>query len=353
MLTVAGAVQALHAARVRTCFPFHPRPRTRRGHLAASGYDTAMRRSRSFQANAGRQSGSRRVLCTFLVLAIAVTACRLYAEPVSVRDDYGHSVQLAQFASRVVSLSPHLTELVYAAGAGTRLVGALEYSDFPPEARKLPRVGSDSGIDLEAVLSLKPDLIVAWPNAGSRRSVDRLAALGIPTYRSEPRELEDIARTLERLGTLAGTQSSAGRAANRFRAERARLEALYSARSPVRVFYEVWDRPLQTVNGAHVISKVIRLCGGTNVFEELALIAPEISAESVLQANPEMIVASGLSAARPASLDRWREFSRMTAVARGNLYAIPPDLIQRHTPRLLQGAARMCALIDEVRQARR
>lgn len=274
------------------------------------------------------------------------------AAPVSVRDDYGNTVKLDRPALRVVSLAPHLTEALYAAGAGGRLVGALEYSDFPPEARRLPRVGSESGIDLEAVLALKPDLIVAWPNAGSVRAVDRLAGLGIPTYRSEPREFEDIARTLERLGTLTGTGRLAAEAANHFRTERAKLEARYSKRPPVRVFYEVWDRPLQTVNGAHVISKVIRLCGGENVFQQLPLIAPEIAAEAVLRANPELIVASGLDAGRPPSLERWRAFPGMTAAARGNLYAIPPDLIQRHTPRLLQGAARLCEVLEEVRRKR-
>lgn len=302
------------------------------------------------RVNFRRQSRPCRFGRVLAALMAGFASGALCAQPVSVRDDYGNTVRLPRTAERVVSLSPHLTELVYAAGAGARMVGALEYSDFPPEARKLPRVGSDSGIDLEAVLGLRPDLIVAWPNAGSRRAVDRLAALGIPTYRSEPRELEDIARTLERLGTLAGTHAIAIESANRFRAERARLEGRYSARPPVRVFYEVWDRPLQTVNGAHVISKVIRLCGGENVFENLPLIAPELSSEAVLQANPEMIVASGLGPERPESLDRWREFSKMTAVAQGSLYAIPPDLIQRHTPRLLLGAARLCELIDEVRR---
>lgn len=268
---------------------------------------------------------------------------------VQVKDDYGNEVRLAAPAARIVSLAPHLTELLYAAGAGVRIVGALEFSDYPPQARALPRVGSEAGIDLEAVMALQPDLVVAWPNAGSLRAVNRLADMGLPVFRSEPRELEDIPRTLERLGMLAGTEKEAKRAAAHFRGRVRALEARYSKRPPVRVFYQVWDRPLVTVNGAHVITKVMRLCGGVNVFASLPLIAPEIDREAVLRADPQVIVASGLAGERPAWLDGWKAFPGLSAAARGNLYAIPSDLIQRHTPRLLDGAERLCRILDEVR----
>jgi iron complex transport system substrate-binding protein len=268
---------------------------------------------------------------------------------IQAKDDYGAEVRLAAPAKRIVSLAPHLTELVYDAGAGSRLVGAIEYSDYPPAAKKLPRVGSEAGIDLEAVMALQPDLVVAWPNAGSLRAVNRLADLGLPVFRSEPRELDDIARTLERLGALAGTQREAQQAAADFRARVRDLEARYSKRTPVRVFYQVWDRPLITVNGNHVITKVMRLCGGVNVFERLPLIAPEIDREAVLRADPQVIVASGLNGERPAWLDAWKAFPGLAAAARGNLYAIPSELIQRHTPRLLDGAEQLCRILDEVR----
>jgi iron complex transport system substrate-binding protein len=269
-----------------------------------------------------------------------------------VHDDYGNLVSLERPAQRIVSLAPHLTELLYGAGAGGQVVGAIQYSDYPPAARALPRVGSDAGIDLEAVLALHPDLVVAWPNAGSARSIDRLQALGLPVFRSEPRELDDIASTLERLGTLAGTPQAAARAAARFRARVRRLRERYSQRPAVRVFYEVWNRPLQTVNGNHVISKVMRLCGGENVFAGLPAIAPLIDREAVLRANPQVIVASGLGAARPEWLDDWKAFPGLAAAARGQLYFIPADLIQRHTPRLLDGAERLCRILEEVRTTR-
>jgi len=270
--------------------------------------------------------------------AILFFALDSHAQPVV--DDYGNRIRLPAPAARIVSLAPHLTELAYAAGAGERLVGAVEYSDFPPPARALPRVGSDAQISVEAVLGLRPDLIVAWPNAGSRRAIDRLAELGVPVFRSEPRELEDIATTLERLGILAGTPREAQGAARAFRARKAELERRYAGRSTVRVFYQVWDRPLQTVNGDHVISKVIRLCGGENVFAALPVIAPEIDAEALLRANPEVVISSNPGAQRPHGLSRSR------------FHVVPAELIQRHTPRLLDGAEQVCQALDQARSAR-
>ena len=179
------------------------------------------------------------------------------------------------------------------------------------------------------MLALRPDLVVAWPNAGTRRAVDRLAQLGVPVFRSEPRELEDIPRTIEKLAALAGTSSAA---AGAFRARAAALEARYSGKAPVRVFYQVWERPLQTVNGEHIISKVIRLCGGENVFAGLAQIAPVINREALLLARPEVVVTSvrGVEGA----------------------HFIPGELMQRHTPRLLDGAQRLCGILETARTAR-
>ena len=268
---------------------------------------------------------------------------------VSVRDDYGNEIRLEKAATRIVSLAPHLTELVYAAGAGARLVGAVEYSDFPAAARSLPRVGSDARIDLEAVIALRPELIVAWPNAGSLRAVERLAELGLPVFRSEPRELDDIARTLERLGRLAGSSAQADAAATAFRARTASLQRRYGAGRKVRVFYQIWDRPLLTVNGAHMISKVIAVCGGENVFAALPLLVPEVDAEAVLRANPQAIVASGSNDAQPQWLEMWRRFPGLAATAQGQLYSIPADLIQRQTPRILDGAERLCTILESVR----
>ncbi|RKP44846.1 cobalamin-binding protein [Trinickia fusca] len=272
---------------------------------------------------------------------------------ISVVDDAGATVTLAAPATRVVSLAPHVTELVYAAGGGTRLVGAVSYSDYPSAAKSLPRVGSNTAIDLERIVALKPDLIVVWRHGNDSRAFERLKALGIPIFHSEPHRLEDVATNVERLGKLLDTSPTADAAARAYRADIAHLRARYAQRPSVTVFYQVWDRPLMTLNGTHIVSDVIALCGGRNVFGELAPLVPTVSTEAVLAANPEAIVTAKAGATKPdaplPSLDAWRAWPTLTAVARGNLFAIDGDLINRPGPRLAQGAAQLCEDLELAR----
>lgn len=253
---------------------------------------------------------------------------------------------------RIVSLAPHVTELLFAAGAGGRVVGVVSYSDFPEEARGLPRVGGYRQLDLEGIVALKPDLVVAWRSGNPASQVERLESLGLRLVYIDPHRLEEIPEALERLGRLAGSEAEAARAAKRFRDELRRLRDAYGARPPVKVFYQIWNRPLMTVNGEHLISDVIRLCGGENRFAALAELAPRLDVEAVLAADPEVIVASGMGEERPEWLDMWRDWPSLTATQRGNLFFIPPDLIQRHTPRILDGAARLCEALERVRVRR-
>lgn len=271
------------------------------------------------------------------------------AVAVTVHDDLGSPVALPHPAQRIVSLAPHVTEILFAAGAGERVVGAVNFSDWPPAARALPQIGGAGAIDLEGLLALHPDLVVAWQSGNGARLIERLRALGLTVYVSEPRELADIPRTLERLGALAGSTETARRRAEAFRAGLAALETRYRDRAPVRVFYQVWHQPLMTVNGKHLISQVIRLCGGRNVFAELEPLAATVSIEAVLAAQPEVIIASGVGEERPSSLDAWRRWDELPAVRQGQLYALPPDLIQRHSPRILDGAEMMCRQLEQAR----
>jgi iron complex transport system substrate-binding protein len=274
------------------------------------------------------------------------------AAELTIRDDTGRELRLPAPARRIVSLAPHVTEILFAAGAGARVVGAVAYSDYPDEARSLPRVGGYSNVDIEAVAALKPDLVIAWESGNRGAHLDRLEALGIPVYLNEARSFDDVARSLEAFGRLAGTEEVANRAATEFRTRRDALAARHRDRPPVRMFYQIWNQPLMTVNGEHLISDVIRLCGGENVFAHLAPLAPTIGIEAVLAANPEVIVASGMGDARPEWLDQWARWPGLAANRSGNLYFIPPDLIQRHTPRILDGAERLCAFLEEARTKR-
>lgn len=269
---------------------------------------------------------------------------------VTVRDGSGANVTLAQPAQRIVSLAPHATETIFEAGAGDRLVGAVQFSDFPAAARAVPRIGSFAGLDLEAIVTLKPDLVVAWPGGNSAAQIEQLERLGFPVYRSRVTRMEDIALEIENLGTLAGTATGARQAAAAFRARLRALRAQYAGRRGVRVFYEVWNQPLLTVSDAHIIGDVIGTCGGRNVFADLPLATAPVDVEAVLKADPEVIVASGMAQERPEWLDAWRAWPALQAVKHNRLYSIPPDLLQRAGPRILDGMEAMCRALDGARR---
>ena len=288
--------------------------------------------------------------CLAWLLMVLILAAP--ARAVTLNDANGQLLTLAAPARRIVSLAPHITELVYAAGAGGQLVGVVNFSDYPPEAAALPQIGSYNALDLEAIASLHPDLALAWRSGNREAHLTRLRALGIPVFVSEARSLEEVAASIVQIGTLAGTGEVATAAAEAFRGRHALLRARYQTEPPVRMFYQVWNDPLMTINGEHLISAVIRLCGGVNVFAGLDQLAPKINEEAVLAADPEAIVASGMDQARPEWLDDWRRWRGMTAVARDNLFFIPPDLLQRHTPRVLDGAEQLCRQLDAARGRR-
>ncbi|NHH81786.1 Vitamin B12-binding protein [Burkholderia gladioli] len=293
------------------------------------------------------------------VASASSTATASAAAPnaITVIDDVGRTVTLPAPARRVISAAPHATELLYAAGGGAAMVGAVSYSDYPEAARALPRVGDNRSLDLERIVALKPDLIVVWRHGNADRQTAQLAALGIPLYFSEPKRLDDVAVSLDKLGRLLGTRAQADRAAADYRQRIAALRARYAARPPVTVFLQIWDRPLTTLNGAQIVSDVLTLCGGRNVFAALQPVAPTVSDEAVLAADPEAIVATAQGAtasdASLPSLDRWRRWPSLAAVARGNLFAVDGDWLTRPTPRLALGAQQVCRDLETARERRR
>lgn len=292
----------------------------------------------------------KRILAT-LVLG-AVVAGPAGADSIEVTDDNDQRVRLEAPAERVVSLAPHATELLYTVGAGRRIVGAVSHSDYPPEAKEIPRVGGYDSVDIERIISLEPDLVVAWASGNGDATIERLKALDTTVFVNEPRSLSDIARSLERLGRLTGNAEAALEAAENFRNRRDRLAQRYKDQPTVPVFYEVWHDPLMTVSDAHLISEIIRLCGGRNVFADLSSRVPTVNTEAVLGAQPEAIVASGMGSERPEWLDNWRDWEDLPAAQRDNLFHIPPSLTQRASTRLLDGAEALCEKLETARERR-
>lgn len=250
---------------------------------------------------------------------------------------------------RIISLAPHLTEMLFEIGAGAQIVGTVSYSNYPEAAQQIPLVGGYNRLDLERILTLQPDLVVGWESGNSAAELQRMRELGLNLHISEPRQLEDVATVMERLGRLVGRERQAEAAAERYRLTLQQLRDRYRGVATLSVFYQVWNRPLITINGEQSISHVIELCGGRNVFAELDSLSPQISAEAVLERDPQVIIASGMGASRPQWLDGWRDYPLLQAVQQENLYHVEPDILQRHGPRLVEGVEQLCKALQKAR----
>ena len=276
-----------------------------------------------------------RARSVLMLMALTVTALDAHAAPTPARP-------------RIVSLAPHLTELVYAAGGGDTLVGTVEFSDFPEAARSLPRVGDAWRVDLERLLALHPDIVLTWtsgtpPDIVARLDTLHLRRVDIATFR-----LADVPVALQTLGELTGTPATARAAADSFSTQIAALRDRYAHATPVTVFIQLDDQPLFTVNSRHIISEIVELCGGRNIFATLPQLAPSISVEAVVAADPQVILSTDDTIADPAA--QWQSWQRLTSVRFRTIYPIHADTVARSTPRLVQGTRETCENLADARR---
>lgn len=281
------------------------------------------------------------VACWFAAAALA---------EIRVTDDLGDAVVLEKPAERILSLAPNITEMLFFVGAGTQIVGADEYSNYPEAAKTIPRVSNYSAANYELILALEPDLIIAWHSGNGEEITGRLRQLGLPLFVIEPRSLDSIGEIFTRFGALTGHSDNGRAKAESFNRQLQALRQRYSHQRPVRVFYQIWNEPLITLNGEHLVSDVIRLCGGENIFANAIPLVPYINIEALLRADPEVIVASGSDDNSPQWLDMWRDWPSLQAVKNNQVYFIPADLMQRHSMRILDGARQLCDFLDLSRQ---
>jgi iron complex transport system substrate-binding protein len=281
-----------------------------------------------------------RLRCS-LALALASVAVGAQAAVTAI-DAQGERVTLERPAQRIVSLAPHATELVAAAGAEQALVGISQSCDFPSSVLALPRVSSFAGTNIESVLALKPDLVIAWPTGNKPQDIAQLRRLGINVFASSPKTLADIATEMEAIGTLAGTLREASKAANHFRERLVKLGYGAQQRPPLAVFYQLGSAHLYTLNNAHPVMEVIARCGGRNVFGQLQQAAPEMTLEAVLAAKPEAIVYAEPSAQREITA-QWARWPALPAVREGRLIPADGQLLHRPSPRIIGAAEALCA----------
>ncbi len=291
--------------------------------------------------------------CWFGLLLVISIGC--WASTVKggivVKDDLGNELVLSKPATRIISLSPHLTENLFSVGAGDRIIGVTRYSDYPQEAALLPMVGDAQALNTELIVSLKPDLIVAWADGGNLTTLAQLEKLGIPVYWSKPITLLSIARELTNLGALVG-QPEVGQAVSlEFKAKLAELSKNQNKKR-LAVFYQVWSNPLQTLNRNTLINSLIELCGGENIFANVNATVAQVDVESVVAADPDLILGSHVDDKTATWKDYWQQWPSLSAVKRNHVISLNADTISRHSVRVLDGAGAMCAQFDVVRAAR-
>ena len=264
----------------------------------------------------------------------------------SVTDDTGRPVTLAHAPPlRIVSLAPGATETLFAAGAGGQIVATVEYSVAPPAAERIARIGDVTGIDMERLLALHPDVVVVWPGGFNPAQLAKLPALGVPVYRQQVDVLDDLPGSVRRLGALAGTGASAEAAAHAIEAHIARLRARYSRQHPPSVFLEVWNHPLYTVGARQLMSDVLRLCGTRNAFGDLAAMGPTVDAEAVIARDPDIIVAAAFRGDGASWLAEWRRFAQLKAVRTHRLVSFEDPRLSRLGPSVLDAADGLCGAL--------
>lgn len=265
------------------------------------------------------------------------------------RNADGSTLDLEHPAQSLVTLSPHLAELVFAAGAGDRLAATVEFSEYPAEAVRVPRVGDAFRLDIEGIVAHRPDLIIAWDSGTPRAAVEQLRRLGLAVWSVEIREPDDIGNTILALGKATENAETSQAVAEQFNRRLGQLTRKYENAVPVSYFYQVDDRPLFTINGEHLISQGLALCGGQNIFEDQSGLAFQVGHEAVITADPDVIFAASVDETEDP-LAAWREWPSLNAVASGTLYLLPADKISRATPRWLDSLELACTLLHGPRK---
>lgn len=277
------------------------------------------------------------------------TAASAAARSFVVHDDTGAAVALRGPAQRIMSLTPGTTEMLFAAGAGDHVIATVLEADVPQAARKIPRVGDATALDYEKVINARADVVVAWKNINSETMIEKVRSLGLPVYLVQAITLRDIPRSIERLGALAGTQKIASEAAAWLDRKIDLLDAAHRPKKTVTVFYEIWEGPLYTIGGEHIISDALRLCGARNVFGDLKWPANIVTREAVIKRDPDIIIVSAPIITAREWAGYWAYYPEMRAVANKKVKIWTDQRLDRMGPGAIDATAELCKTIDQLR----
>jgi len=279
------------------------------------------------------------------LLGLAAAVAAVPAAAIVLKDDTGATVTLASHPRRLVSLAPGATEMLFAAGAGQQIIATVQYADEPPAAKQIPRIGDVVAIDLEKLVALRPEVAIVWPGGGNPAQIDEIGRIGIPLYRQQVNSLADLAGSLRRLGVLAGTSPTADQAANAIEARLAGLAHKYENGRHPTVLLQVWNHPIYTVGGTHLMSDALKLCGARNVFSDLRELGPVIDVEAVVARNPDIIVVASPPGAGPEWLADWQRFATLRAVRNHNVIVFEDQRLTRLGPSVIDATEELCKVL--------
>ncbi len=283
------------------------------------------------------------------LLVVVAALGSVASAAITITDDSGARVVLAAPAKRIVSLSPGATEMLFAAGAGDRVIATVEYSDEPAEAKRIARIGDVVAIDIERLVALRPDVAVIWPGGGNAAQIEKLSRLGLPLYRQQVDRLQDLPASVRRLGILAGTSAVAEINARNLEQRLAELQRKYAGNPPLTVLLQVWNRPIYTVGGKQLMSDALRVCGARNVFGDLETPGPVVDVEAVIARDPDVIVAAASAETANTWLADWKRFPQLRAVKSGHLIPFDDESLVRLGPSVITATERLCRALAAVR----
>ena len=291
----------------------------------------------------------RRFRTLIAVILLFWTGLITAAPIIQVADDEDKIVNLNKPAQRIISLAPHVTELLYDVGAGDQVVGVVDYSDYPSEAKSKPIIGSYNSLNIEAIIKLNPDLIIAYSGGNPEQQLKLLQSLGIPVYFSNPPDIPAIIDALRKFGRMTGHSDRSKKRANELQQRYDSLVGQYAGLNAVSIFVEIWHNPLMTVNSHHIIGQVVSLCGGKNLFAEVQPKFPQVSFESVLAGDPQTILQMKSHGSEKNDFLDESGWNSLRAVKNNQIIYINPDILSRASARLLDGTEELCQKLDNVR----
>ena len=287
---------------------------------------------------------------SLFLFCLPILTKSVIAEPIIVNNN-GRNLSLDESAITIITLSPHATELVYSAGAGEKIIATVEYSDYPEQAKRIPRIGNAYSINIEKIVSLNPDIIIAWTEGNNLKEISKLQELGLKIYFSDIKNFNNISEDIKNIGLMAGSEKISKKSAELFDKKINLLRSTYSHKKKVSVFYQLWHDPLMTINKTHFIHRSITLCGGINVFANSPVQVPLVNVESVLNAKPDVLIAAYKdSPGKTITAFNWTNNLPIALSLNSDFFTIDPDLLHRPTVRLAKGTESLCDLLDKHRR---